>query len=218
VPTWKKRNPEHKAFNCSFAWHYKTSALYQGVYSLIGQVSSGGKNSFFSSIEKVATYYDADYETVRRIFKQLRNEGWLKPDAADARKLWWVSHDDWAKVNPGKCCTRAVLVWEAGTDPFVGKIYAILEGKVRLYENWVIAIRKFASDEEILKHMRLCVDATKTRLKVNGRLTDSVAKDCFWKVFRNLKAAAKVRQQQLAAQNQWAAESKAQENERGGQS
>jgi hypothetical protein len=194
VSTWKKRNPQHKAFNCSFAWHYRKSGLYLAVYYLLGSITSGGKNSFFSSIEKIAVYFDADYETVRRIIKQLVIEGWLKRDPQDIRKLWWVDHTEWVKTHEGKCCTRAVLVWEAETDPFVGKIYAVLEGKVRLYENWVIAIRKCAPDDEILRNMRLAVDATKAKLKVNGKLTDSAAKDCFWKVHRHLRSVAKNRE------------------------
>ena len=46
-----------------------------------------------------ADYFDADYETVRRVFKQLVREGWLKPDVNDRRKLWLVKHNEWGETH-----------------------------------------------------------------------------------------------------------------------
>jgi len=188
MPTWKKSNPQHKPFNCSFAWHYKKSGLYLAVYYLIGSLTSGGKNSFFSSIEKVATYFDADYETVRRIFKHLAKEGWLRAvlSSTGRKAYFWVDHETWAATHPGKCCERSPLVWENDTDPFVGRLYAICDGKLRLYENHVIAVRKLANDEEILELFRKEVEATKVK-RARGEFKGTAPLACFWRVYGFLK-------------------------------
>jgi len=185
VPTWKKRDPQHKAFNCGFYWHYRKSGLYLAVYDLIGNVTSGGKNTFFSSIEKVAEYFNADYETVRRVFKQLVKAGWLKR-APNTRKYFWVDHDEWVKTHPNECCKRLELVWQQDTDPLVGKLYAICDGTFRLYENHVVAMRKHASDDEILHKFRVEVEAAKAS-RGRGSYTGTSPKSCFWRVHNHFK-------------------------------
>ena len=110
MPTWKKSNPKHKAFNCSFAWHYRKSVMYLAVYYFIAGLTGWGERASSSSIQKVADYFDADYETVRRVFKQLVR-GWLKPDVNDRRKLWLVKHNEWGETHKNACVERAVMQW-----------------------------------------------------------------------------------------------------------
>jgi hypothetical protein len=188
VPTWKKSNPQHKPFNCTFAWHYKKSGLYIAVYDLLGSLTSSGKTSFFSSIERVATYFDADYETVRRIFKQLVKEGWLHigRSPSGGRAYFWIDHTTWAAEHPGKCCERSPLVWENEADPLVGKLYAICNGKLRLYEGHVAGIKKLASDEEILELFRKEVEAAKAK-RARGEFGGTAPKEVFFRVYRFLK-------------------------------
>jgi hypothetical protein len=186
MSTWKKSDPKHKAFKCSFAWHYRKSGLYLAVYYLLGGLTNGGQTSFFSSKKKVADYFDADYETVRRIFKQLVKEGWLKPAGNNGNKFWFVSHDDWAEEHPGRCCQRATLTWDNETDPLVGKLYAICDGKLRLYEGHVAGIKKLAGDEEILERFSKEVQAAKAK-RAQKQFHGTSPLECYWRVYHFLK-------------------------------
>jgi hypothetical protein len=188
VPTWKKSDPTHNAFDCCFAWHYRKSGMYLAVYSLLGGLTKGGETSFFSSIEKVAQYFDADYETVRRVFKQLVKTGWLK-HGETARNYLWVGHAAWERSHPGKCSVRPTMVWENEADPIVGKLFAIAGGKFRLYPNHLVALRKFASDDVILHNYTATVAAA-ARDKANG-LASKDPRGCFWQVYHRLKLLAK---------------------------
>ncbi|MGB7729917.1 MAG: hypothetical protein WBL50_17940 [Candidatus Acidiferrum sp.] len=166
--------------------------MYQNVYYLIANITSGGENAFFSSIEKVAAYFDANYETVRRVFKQLVRDGWLIPVSGENRRYKWVHHNEWAKAHPNGCCERAALVWEHETDPFIGKLYAIADGKLKLYENHVRAMRAIAGDEEILLLYRHEIEAAKAR-RQRGSYEGTSPLACFWTVHRYLKELDKQR-------------------------
>jgi len=200
VPTWKKRDPQHKSFNCSFEWHYRKSGLYLAVYGLLGNVTSGGQNSFFSSIEKVSEYFDADYETVRRVFKQLTKAGWLRTATGGRRAYFWVNHDEWVKTHPNQCCKRTALVWEHETDPIVGKLFGICDGKFHLYENHVNSMRKYAPDDEILLLFRREVEAAKAS-RARGIHTGTSPQSCWWRVhnFVKRRAASKAHDETQAA-------------------
>jgi hypothetical protein len=195
VPTWQKSNPKHKAFNCSYAWHYRKSGLYLAIYYMIGGVTSGGKTPFFSTIENVAKYFDANYETVRRIIHQLVKEGWLKekPDG-----WWWVGHKDWVKTHPNKCCVRAELVWESEADPFVGKLYAIAGGKLKLYRNNIAGIKALAEEDEILELYRREIDAA-SESRARGVYEGTSPKACFWAVYNLLKKLKSAREERAKA-------------------
>jgi hypothetical protein len=189
VPTWKKSNPDHKAFNCSFEWHYRKQAIYLAVYGLLENITSGGKTSFFSSIQRVADYFDADYETVRRVFKQLVRTGWLKPatNAAGKRSgYFWVSHDEWEKSNPNQCTVRKLAIWQNEIDPLINKVYALCDGKIRLYEGHVAAMRKLATDEEILEQFRAEVMLAK-HARANKQFSGTSPKSVWWNTFNYFK-------------------------------
>jgi len=168
--------------------------MYLAIYHFIAGLTGWGETSFFSSIQKVADYFDADYETVRRVFKQLIKEGWLRRDEIKRNHFWLVKHNEWEDSHKGQCVKRAAMVWEHESDPFVGKLYAIAEGKFKIYENQVIGIRKLATDEEILKLFNTEIRAAKERRK-NGSWERTSPLACFWVVYKYLNEQRRDREQ-----------------------
>jgi hypothetical protein len=194
MPTWKPAFPEHKPFKCCAAWHLRKPALFFAVYEFIGGLTAGGQNPFFSSIRRVAVFFDTDYESTRRVFKNLTKMGWLKYDR-DGRKYWYIPHDGddgWAKANPGKCNERQLLDFQVDTDPFVGHLYAAAGGKFLVRQGYIDGLRKFTSDTEFLELFRKEIAAMKVKRSA-GDYFNTAPKHCFWRVFEYLKAEARRR-------------------------
>jgi hypothetical protein len=179
MPTWTKPFPKNKPFKCGAYWHFKNSGLFLAIYDLIGAVSQGGKTPFYASIKSVSKYFDADYETCRRIFAVMRRDGWL--DLRIDRHHYYVPHDIRAEKYPSECCKRELLDWQVDTDPFVGQLHALSGGKLRVFENQVVGFRKIATEEEFLEAFRKELAAAEERRK-NGSWDGTSPKSCLWKV------------------------------------
>ena len=193
LATWKKSHPRHKPFNCCAAWHLRNSGLYLAVYDLIGGITAGGKTPFFSSVKHVAIYFDADYETVRRVFKGLRKMGFL--DLNEDGKYLYIPHDKFVSAFPGKCNVRELLPWQSETDPLVGKMYGAAGGKLRLMEGKVIMLRKYMeqaglSDEVVLAFFVKTLEfAAESRKRGDYKRTSAYA--CFQHVLERAREKAK---------------------------
>ena len=87
---------------------------------------------------------------------------------------------------------RGCRIWQQDTDPLVGKAYAICDGKFRLYENHVIAMRKNASDDEILLQFKREVEAAKAS-RSRGVYGGTSPKSCWWRVYNHFKQRSKDR-------------------------
>ena len=183
---FKQSFPKHKPFKCGHYWHFRKSGLYLAVYDLVGSVTAGGTNEFFSTIDRVRIYFGSSYEVTRRVFKNLVKQGWFEYDHT-IRHYRYVSHDDWAKTHPDQCTKRELLPWQVETDPLVGRIYAACGGKIGVFENQIIAIRKLGiTDEEFLGTLRKEIAEAKER-RALGEYGGTSAKQCFWRVFNELK-------------------------------
>jgi hypothetical protein len=184
MPTWQRAYPKHKPFKCCAAWHLRKSGLYLAIYDLIGGITAGGANDFFSSINHVSKFFEADYETTRRVFANLRKMGWLKLD--DSGKLWYVPHDAWAQEHPDKCNARELLPWQVETDPLVAALFGASGGKLRIRENQVKSARKHGSDEEILKLFATELAAAADK-RTRGSWTGTSPNACFLRVCHFLR-------------------------------
>jgi hypothetical protein len=178
MPDFKQSYPKHKAFKCDYYWHLKKSGLQQAIYCLIDNVTLSGKNEFFGSLEGVAAYFGTSYSVVHRAVKQLVRTGFLTYDTKN-RHYWYVSHTDWAKKHPGQCCVRELAAWQEETDPFVGQIYAICGGNIRVFPRQVEWFRKLACDQEFLEQLRIEVANGKAR-RAAGDYNRTSAKQCLW--------------------------------------
>lgn len=184
MPTWQKSFPKHKPFKCGAYWHLRHSGLWLAIYDLIGGLTNGGELPFFSSIQRVATYFEADYETVRRVFAKMRRHGWLER-RADGH-LYYIPHDVRAKKYPDECCKRDLVSWQNDTDPLVGKLFAIAGGRLHLYENHVKAIRFVATDEEFVAAYQKEFTEAKLR-RESGNYEGTSPTKCLWRVYGRFK-------------------------------
>ena len=149
MPTWTRPAPKPNGYLCITAWHLKGSGLLLAIYDLIGNITRNGETKFFGSKNKVAQYFDANYRSVTRAFQKLTRLGFL--ERIDEKTYDYVPHSEWVKTHPNCCAKREVLTWEYAKDPLVGRLYAIAQGNLRLYEGAIIGIRKWGfNDNEIL--------------------------------------------------------------------
>lgn len=193
MPNWVKAFPRHGALKCSAAWHLRKSGLYLATYDLVGAVTAGGKNPFFTSIKHVALYFGSDYETQRRVFKGLRKLGWLDYDAA-TDEYRYVKHEVWAARHKDSCNVREELPWESETDPLFGRIYGAAGGRIRIMEKQWSKLREHAKavgldDDGILALFETELAAAaekKSRQQYEG--TSPIS--CLARVSRLLKARA----------------------------
>jgi hypothetical protein len=179
VPTFLPAFPEHKPFACCAAWHLRRSGLWLAIYDFLGGLTHGGETPFYSSIQKVAVFFGSDYETTRRIFKKLRNNGWL-----ELRKdglLYYVPHEKRAQKYKD-CHQRQMVSWQNETDPLLGLLYGIAGGRLKLTESALKHIRKYCgSDARIAELYQQEINAATDR-KARGEYSDTSPLKCFWKV------------------------------------
>ena len=183
MPTFQRAFPKHKPFKCSAAWHLRKSGLYLGVYDLIGGITNGGSNKFFSTVLRVSEYFGSDYETTRRVFKNLTRQGWL--ELTGEGEWRYITHDVRAFIKDD-CNKRELLSWQVETDPLVGKLWAAAEGKLRVVEHKVVALRKYGTDEEIVALFKAELEKAEAN-KLLGKYTGTAPVSCLYRVMLHLK-------------------------------
>lgn len=182
---FKEPYPKHGPFKCCTAWHLHKSGQALAIYDLIGAVTSGGKTPYFSSIEKIAEYFGMNYEAARRTIGVLVKIGFLRRDSEGP--LHYVSHNEWVKHHAGKCTNRELLPWQETADPFVGKVWKIAGGKIRVVDWQVAAIEKFIGKDFFLVEFQKSMDEAVQRRVPGGDWSRSSPKAVFWDVFNRLK-------------------------------
>jgi hypothetical protein len=186
MSTWKESFPKSKPFKCCAAWHLWKSGQALAVYDFLGGITRGGKGEFFSSINQVSIFFGMNYEATRRVFKVLRKLGFIER-LADA-KFRYVPHEEWTEKNPGRCAARELLPWQEGSDPFVGKIWQIAGGKIRVVDWQIAAIRKYVGEESFLMEFEQEMHAAALKRVPGGDWRGTASKAIFWQVFNRLKA------------------------------
>lgn len=200
MTTFNQAPPRSAPFHCSAVRHLRKSGLTLAVYTLIGSITNGGDRTFFTSIEKVANYFEADYETTRRVFKMLVKEGWLELiDVKGMPQYQYISHQTWADRQFEDKCFKDVesMPWqEAGeADPFCGKLWAICGGKFRLHRSMLVSIRKFATDDVIEATFKAQWGFARERMSRRDN-RNTQPKQVFWLVYGILKKHSKLKEQQ----------------------
>jgi DNA-binding transcriptional regulator YhcF (GntR family) len=188
MSTWKESFPKSKPFKCCAAWHLWKSGQALAVYDFLGGITSGGKGEFFSSIRQVAIFFGMNYEATRRVFKVLRKLGFI--ELLTEGKFSYVSHEEWAEKNPGKCAARELLPWQECSDPFVGKIWQIAGGKLRVLDWQVAAIRKHVGEESFLLEFEQQINESVKKRIPGGDWRGTASKAIFWQVYNRLKGTA----------------------------
>jgi hypothetical protein len=184
MPTWKQPFPQNKPFKCCAAWHLHKSGQILAIYDFVGGLTNGGQKTFFSSIQKVATFFGMNYESVRRSFKVLRKMGFF--GLRDGNP-YYVSHDDWAATHPGMCAQREMFPWQDCSDPFIGQIWSIAGGKIRVVDWQIAAIRKYIGEAVFLEEFKIEMASANLKRVPGGDWSGTSPKSVFWNVFRRLK-------------------------------
>jgi len=201
---FKQSSPKPKPFNCYPAWHLQTSGLCLAIYNVVGAISGYGKRTYFTSQKRMSEYLGRNYSSVQKAFTSLRRLGWLewkdplKGKASEIKEFRYISHDEWVKTHPDKCCKRDLLPWQdQQTDPLVGRLYAICSGKLRVYEWQVAGLRKLAtSDDEICLMLEAAVTAAKVK-QAAKQWSNTSPKSCLWQVRQALEEKARERKKVL---------------------
>jgi hypothetical protein len=201
VADWKRPNPDHQPLHCSASWHLWQHGLALAIYDKTGAVTNNGDldRTFWAKRTTLATFFDASYNGVCNSIKLLRHDGWLL-DAKKQNHFIYVTHAKWAELHPGKCAVINLCAFqeEAQEDPFLGRLYAIAQGQVRLKEHWIAGVRRHADDETIIemfaKEMRA---AREQRAKGKDYMTSP--ENCFYRVSLKLKELFNAK---LSASNQ----------------
>jgi hypothetical protein len=169
VPTWKQRNPDHQPLKCSAEWHLWRHGLALAIYNKAGAITNGGdpNRTFFVQRSTLAKFFDAHYNAVCKAISTLRKEKLFLATDKENHFLY-VSHEKYATSHPEKCAARNLVPYQEEADPFVGKLFAIAKGSLKLKEHWLVGMRKYATDEEIVKLFAEQRDKDIARRKAGG--------------------------------------------------
>jgi hypothetical protein len=143
------------AFECSEYFHLaeltRTAIL---IYGLAFKISKRGERPFFASAVTVGEYLNISSSQIRRGLEQLEELGLLELKESGkfrANIYRVIQHKDWAKSNPGKCCSKEEFPWIGEGDPLGIELWTITGGIVRFKEFQIQAFRKLGlSDATII--------------------------------------------------------------------
>jgi hypothetical protein len=154
---------EFSHYHCSAEWHLarlKGKGAYYAPLVLSMALHLGKKSGVFSaSIPRLAAYFNASENTIRKAIHLLVGQGFLeeisKEDGASYCYLP-LTHREWAAKHPGRCTEKESMPWsnEPGDTLGVG-LYAISGGRFKPYPNFVKAMRNTGFDDAaIVQHFR----------------------------------------------------------------
>ncbi len=186
MPDFKQSNPKHQPFKCSPAWHLWRHGLALAIYLRAGTITNGGKTEFFAKVETLKNYFGSSYEAARRARCLLVSNGWLSPVPNDEGYFYFVTHDAWAILFPNKCCERDLLPWSGDADPFIGKLWAAAGGRFRAKPHFLLGVRKYGTEEEILAVFNEELEAAKVK-RMSGDKYLTAPSQCFYRVYMKLK-------------------------------
>jgi hypothetical protein len=152
VPTWKKSNPKHQPLKCSAGNHLWRHGLALAIYDKAGALTLNGEDgrTFFAKRETLSKFFGSHYNAACKAVNFLRRLKFLQ--ATDKENHFtYIPHDKWALLYPGRCVDRDLAHYQEETDPFVGKLFALAQGSIRVKEHWIIGLKKLAPEEEILE-------------------------------------------------------------------
>ena len=183
---FKPAFPKPRPFNCNAAFHLQRSPLLLAVYVTVGNLTSGGKTPYFTTMHRMAQFLGRGDSQILKAFRMLRKLGWLTRD--NDGNHWFVTHEAWAKTFGNDCSKVDLLPWQEtlGADPLVSRLYAASSGKLRLYERTVDKIHELEADDEFVELYRKEIVAAKAK-RARGDWSQTSNESCLWRVIRFLK-------------------------------
>jgi DNA-binding MarR family transcriptional regulator len=149
-----------RGFKCDASWHLRESGLTLAIYTKIGAITYDGITStygtYFSSGRALAEFFGANEDSVTKILRELRKDGWLQSVGNEENpykpnNYHFVTHDEWREKHSGQCYSRDVQVWDEDEhDLLAQSLHKISLGKTFWYNNMLAGLRATGStDEEI---------------------------------------------------------------------
>lgn len=127
-----------------------------------GQKLSHNTDSFYPSIQNIASYFYRDRTTVMKALSELLYYGWVEVVHKEAGKpvaYRFLDHEEWARNNPECCTEKDVMPWEGEGDPLGKQLHAVSGGLAKFLLGQMIGLRKTGlSDEQIATEFRVFLD------------------------------------------------------------
>lgn len=201
MPDFPVSLPRPNPFTCGTERHLWRHGLALAIYQKVGQITAGGQRKYFTDTARMALFFEANKTYVRRAFALLHNVGLLIVTNQDVKRArgvkvrQWISHEDWAKANPGKCVSVdvALMPWAGDADPLCGRLWAALDGKMRMYENLLKHARSCGlPDDEIIAAISANWKLAKEK-RANGNYDRTGTKAVFFDTISTLKGLPKIK-------------------------
>jgi hypothetical protein len=159
----------YRGLKCSVEKHLWRSGLTLAVYSKMFQVTHGKKGSgkWFGTLQTLADYFAAPYNSIWRATRKLLNLGFLEDDEPDLPKdiremrkrdhdhkvYRVVPHKEWQASHPGQCQEREYMPWDSETgDPLAPRLWKVSNGRLKWFRNELIGLRRSGlSDDELVR-------------------------------------------------------------------
>jgi len=156
---------ENLDFLCSAEWHFAKLGKYEAlVYGHAMRLTmardKNGKQiprNYHPAISKIAAYFGTSQRTILRAIQNLEKRGFfIRMRTAPGKSVSYrpVEHKEWAGRFPGQCLVLLAMPWtEEEKDPLVIRLHAASDGRLKLFKNFVIGMRRTGhSDDAILEH------------------------------------------------------------------
>jgi hypothetical protein len=186
---FKQPYPKGNPLHCSADWHLCSSAQLMACYNLVGRITNGGKEgrTFFATLQNVAAHFNFSYDGVRKAFTVLRKTGWLIRND-QTKHFTYVSHEEWIKSHPHHCVKRDLMPWQEtlAEDPLVARLYAVSNGRLRLYENMLKRLHKI-DEEALVAQYTKEIAAMREQIRRGGSRQGTSNESCLWRVVKYLQ-------------------------------
>jgi hypothetical protein len=142
---------------CSAEWHIAQFSYARLAFPLYNTMSRVAHESgrFGFSLPQMARYFKTTPNNIRHAKDALVAAGFIavRSELEGKSKVYApISHEQWAKSHPGKCCQKLDQVWTGEGDPLARALAAACDWREKtFFKNVLIGYRKTGfTDERIL--------------------------------------------------------------------
>jgi len=154
---------EPRPFHCSWEWHFgdMNSRFAPLLYSW-GRGLSFKTDSFYPSLQNIATHFRRDRTTVLRALQELLDYDWIEVTNKEPGKTVryrFLDHEEWSRKYPHNCIEKDVMPWEGEGDPLGKQLHAISGGLAKFLPRQMDGLRKSVfSDQQIADEFQIFLD------------------------------------------------------------
>jgi hypothetical protein len=140
---------------CSAEWHLARMPRYASPLYSYAMHLAKGSGRFSLSLGEMAVYFGVDIKCIRAAAHALEKVGLfklLREEPGKAVSYRPIPHKEWSRNRPTSCIQKISMPWDSETvDSLVKRLHAASDGRLRLYSNFVVGMRRTGlSDDEIV--------------------------------------------------------------------